>query len=108
MLAGDNCVDGERERFIRLNQYISKIKSTMNNLSSDVFDMYGNMKDGDLGYQLDLSKYSGLYSSIGKNINAAFAAVSGQIGNVLGVLKMAVNDYTTTMDTNCKGDYYNL
>ncbi|NLK35901.1 MAG: hypothetical protein GX301_10795 [Gracilibacteraceae bacterium] len=109
VLAGDNCVDGERDRFIRLNQYISKIKSTMNNLSSDVFDMYGNMKDGDLGYQLDLSKYSGLYSSIGKNINAAFAAVSGQIGNVLGVLeKMAVNDYTTTMDTNCKGEFYKL
>jgi len=109
VIAGDDCVKGERERFIRLNQYISKIKSTINNLSEDVSNMQSNMKDGNLDYQMDLSKYSGLYSGIGKDINAAFAVIRGHISDTLDVLgKMAINDYTITMDTNCKGDFYKL
>ncbi|HRU41240.1 MAG TPA: methyl-accepting chemotaxis protein [Candidatus Diapherotrites archaeon] len=107
--AGDNCAEGERNRFIRLNQYISKIKSTISNLSTDAFNLCSNMKDGNTGYQMDLSKYSGIYLNIGKDINSAFTAIREPIDNTFNVLeKMAVNDYTTTMDTNCKGDYYKL
>lgn len=109
VLAGDNCVEGVGDQFVKINQYISKIKSTMSNMSTDVFNIYNNMKDGNTSHQMDLSKYSGVYSSIGKDINAAFAAIREPLDNTLNVLeKMSVNDYTTTMDTDCKGDFYKL
>lgn len=102
----ENSIRGEKDQFVRLNQYILNIKSTINDLTTDIGDMYSNIKDGNLSYQIDLSKYSGLYSKIGKDINASFTAVKEPFVDANNVLeKMALNDFTVSMDTNYKGSF---
>ncbi|HWQ29992.1 MAG TPA: HAMP domain-containing protein, partial [Negativicutes bacterium] len=103
---GDDSVRTEREAFIKLNQYILKIKGTINDLAADVKGVSDNINDGNISYKMDASKYSGIYSNVGKDINAAFEAVEEpltDINNVLG--KMAFNDFTLSMGTNYKGSF---
>ena len=103
---GDNSVRSEREQFVKLNQYIAKMKKTMNDFSTDVFDMPISIKDGYLNYRIDTSKYSGFYFDIGKNINSSIEAISKPLDETIRILKkMAVNDFTVSMDTNYKGDF---
>lgn len=103
---GDDSVKAERDHFTRLNQYILMIKSTMNDLMADVEDVSGKIVDGDLSCKMNLSKYTGIYSKIGKNINDAFAAVEEPINDINNVLeKMAVNDFTVAMNSNYKGRF---
>lgn len=103
---GDNCVKGEREHFVKLNQYLLKIKGTMNDLATDVGYMSSSMKEGNLDCHMDTSKYSGLYSQMGKDINASFATIVKPINEAGNILeKMALNDFTLHMDTNYKGHF---
>jgi len=107
--AGDSCVEGERILFVKLNQHILKIKGKIDNLTADAFDMNSNMQDGNIGYQIDPTEYSGAYSSIVKDINAGLAAIREPFNSIYNVLeKMAVNDYTVTVDTDLKGDFGKL
>ncbi|MEA4847873.1 MAG: methyl-accepting chemotaxis protein [Clostridiaceae bacterium] len=107
--AGDNCVEEERILFVKINQNILKIKGTIDDLTTDTFDIYSNMKDGNIDYQIDLSKYSGVYSNIVKDINSGFAAIKEPFNSTYNVLeKMAVNDYTVTVDTDLKGYFGKL
>jgi methyl-accepting chemotaxis protein len=103
---GDDYVRTERDQFIKLNQYILKIKETFNDLVKDTENLSINIRDGNLSYRMDTKRYNGLYSRMGKDINASFEAISkplNEAGAVLG--KMVLNDYTISMNTGYKGDF---
>ncbi|MDP4094260.1 MAG: methyl-accepting chemotaxis protein [Bacillota bacterium] len=101
---GGNYVRTERDQFIKLNQYMSKIKESDNKLAKDMEDLSNKIKDGKLESRIDTSEYNGLYAKIGNYINASIEAISGPMnvaGNILG--EMANNDFTKEMEGNYKG-----
>ncbi|MDD4347243.1 MAG: methyl-accepting chemotaxis protein [Desulfitobacteriaceae bacterium] len=103
---GDNCVGAERDQFIKMNQYLSKIKESFSSLVKDTENLSSNIKDGNLNYRMDTTRYNGLYSRIGKDINASFETISEPLNKTIHILEtMALNDYTLSMDTNYKGDF---
>ncbi|MCR4436810.1 MAG: methyl-accepting chemotaxis protein [Clostridiales bacterium] len=106
---GDDYTRSEKEQFVKLNQYILKIKESFNNLIKDTENLSNNIKDGNLDYRMDTTRYNGQYSRIGKDINTAIEAISqplNEAGNVLG--KMAMNDLTLKMEGNYKGQLSQL
>lgn len=103
---GDSDVRTERDQFIKLNQYILKVKETFNGLVKDTEDLASNIKEGNLGYRMDTTRYNGLYSRIGKDINASFEAISESLNEANTILgKMVLNDYTLSMNAGYKGDF---
>ena len=103
---GENCVESEREHFVKLNQYLLKIKESFSNLAKDTQNMSSNIKDGNLDYRMDTTRYTGLYSIIGKDINASMEAVAVPFNDACNILEnMALNDYTLSMNIDCKGDF---
>jgi methyl-accepting chemotaxis protein len=88
-----------------MNQYLSKMKESFSSLVKDTEDLSSNIKDGNLNYRMDTTRYNGLYSRIGKDINTTIEAISEPLNKTIHILKaMAMNDFTLSMDTNYKGD----
>jgi methyl-accepting chemotaxis protein len=92
----------DRERFINLNNQIIKIKETISEFSSDIDVLSLNIQDGKLDHKLDVTKYRGVFSKIGRDINASFEMISRPLDEAGSVLeRMEKNDYTLSM----AGDY---
>lgn len=103
---GDDRVSAERDQFIKMNQYMSKIKESFNNLGKDTEDLSNNIKEGNLSFRTDTTRYNGLYSKIGKDINVSMETISEPLNKTIHIIEtMALNDYTLSMDTNYKGDF---
>lgn len=103
---GDNYVRTEKDQFIKLNQYILRIKDSFNKLEKDTETLSSNIKEGNMAHRIDATKYNGLYSKIAKDINASFEVISEPLNNTIHILEtIALNDFTTSMDTNYKGDF---
>lgn len=106
---GDYCIKSERERFVNLNLYLLKIRESFNSLVKDTGNLSSSLKDGNLSYRVDTTKYTGLYSTIGKDINASMEAVTVPFNDAAQILEdMAKNDYTHSMNIDYKGDFYTL
>ncbi len=103
---GDNNVRDEKDQFIELNQYMLKVKESLTSLGKCTESLSNNIKDGNIDYRIDTTKYNGLFSRIGKDINASIEVMSQPLNEATQILTtMALNDFTTTMDTNYKGDF---
>ncbi len=102
----DRHIITEKDQFVRLNQYISRIKESFGNLAKDTESLSDNIKDGNLQYRADITRYNGLYSKIGENINVSLERVSEPLSKAIHVLKtIALNDFTIPMDDSYKGDF---
>ena len=103
---GDSSVRAERDKFIKMNQYILKIKKTFSGLVTDTEDFASNIEKGNLGHRIDTTRYNGLYSRIGKDINASLESISEPLNEANTILeKIALNDYTLTMSAGYEGDF---
>ncbi|MDP4151887.1 MAG: methyl-accepting chemotaxis protein [Bacillota bacterium] len=103
--AGDGCVEAERDHFIKIYQYLLKIKETFVGISKDSEDLSLNIKDGNIDYRMDTSKYQGLYSKFGIDVNEALKEMIKPLkegGKVLE--KIANNDLSLKMEGNYKGE----
>lgn len=85
---------------------ISKIKATFSGLVKDTEDLASNIKEGNLSYRMDTTRYNGLYARIGRGINASLETISEPLKEADTILgRMALNDYTLTMSAGYKGDF---
>lgn len=103
---GDKYIRAEKDQFVKLNQYLLKINESFNNLHKDTENLSSNIKEGNLAHRIDVTKYNGLYSKIAKDTNASFEVISEPLNRTIHILeKMALNDFTTSIDMNYKGDF---
>ncbi len=99
---GDEDVRECHEHFMDLANHITKIKAAISEVSSDIEVLSLNMQGGNIDYQLDVTKYRGVFSKIGRDINASFEIISKPLDEVGKVLeRLEQNDYTLPMT----GDY---
>jgi len=106
---GDDCVRAEREQFIKLNQYMAKVKESFKSFAEDMENLSNNIKDGNLNYRMDTTKHKGRYSRMGEDINAAIEAILQPLNEAINVLgKMETNDLTLKMEGNYKGQLSQL
>ena len=95
---GGSDVRTERDQFIKLNQHI-KNKGNFSGLVKDTEDLASNIKEGNLSYRMDTTRYNGLYARIGRGINASLETISEPLKEADTILgRMALNDYTLTME----------
>jgi methyl-accepting chemotaxis protein len=103
---GDDIVRSEKEKFERLNRYMLTMTQTFNNLISDTKNLSDQTKNGNLDYRMDVSKYKGAYSNIGRDINTSVLSISGVLDEASTVLeRIAVNDYDYFMKKDYKGKF---
>lgn len=99
---GSEDVREDRERFINLNNHIIKIKEAISEVCSDIEVLSLNAQDGKIDSRLDVTKYRGVFSKIGRDINESFEMISKPLDEAGSVLeRMEQNDYTMPM----AGDY---
>lgn len=95
---GDEDTREDRERFLNLNIYMLKIKESIIEIADDIGVLSSNTQDGNIDYRLDVTKYRGTFSQIGRVINAAFEVISEPFNEAGAILeKMEQNDYTAEM-----------
>lgn len=97
------------DKFTRINNYLLKIKCTFGYLVKDTEAMSKNIEDGNLAYQIDTIKYSGVCSKIGDYLNTLAKNISKPISEVSAILqKMAENDFTASMGNRYRGDFASI
>ena len=99
---GDEDTREGREQFQNLNKYMVIIKDSITGITNDISVLSSNTLDGNIDYRLDVTKYRGTFSKIGRDINSAFEVISepfNEAGTILEMMEQ--NDYTTEMT----GDY---
>ncbi|MEA4890339.1 MAG: methyl-accepting chemotaxis protein [Clostridiaceae bacterium] len=105
----DSLPPDERERFTRLKQHLVSIKDSGCRLGRDSDAMADAVKSGNLDYEIDTGKYSGLYSKIGTDINRSIRDVSKPIQEAsVRIVKLAENDYTESASHNYQGSFASL
>lgn len=103
---GDEDTRADKERFLDLNKYMIKIKESIMEIAGDIGTLSSNAQNGNIDYRLDVTKYRGTFSKIGRDINDAFEVISEPFNEAGAVLeKMEQNDYTTEMTGNYDGRF---
>jgi Methyl-accepting chemotaxis protein len=107
-ISEDNNIYSE-DKFDQINNYLLKIKYTFGRLAKDTEAMSKNIEDGNLVYQIDTIKYSGVYSKIGEYLNASARNIAQPLTEAgAKLLKMAENDFTASMENRYRGDFASI
>jgi len=103
---GDDNTRTDREHFLNLSKYLLKVRETVEDFSKDTGDLSSNMKDGNIDYRLDTTRYNGLFSKICKDINSSMEVISRPLSEAGAVLaKLEQNDYTVKMESIYSGRF---
>ena len=95
---GHDDTRADREHFINLNRYIQKVKESVDGIVKDTGDISSNMKEGNIDYRLDTTKYSGVFSKSEETLilrwklyRSRFMQFSGNINSLISRL-LSVQD----------------
>jgi methyl-accepting chemotaxis protein len=90
------------QTFYNLRMHALKVKEAIEGIARGTAELSSGVRDGMIDYRLDTSRYAGVFSQIGRNINSSMNDLLEPVKEADAILaKLERNDFTVEM----KGDY---